>query len=52
MRCASWSMPSTWHSTSWPTVRIFEGCLTFLDQDISETWIRPSTPSSSSTNAP
>ena len=28
------------------------GFLTFLVHDISETWIRPSTPSSSSTNAP
>ena len=28
------------------------GCRTFFAQDISETWIRPSIPGSSSTNAP
>ena len=33
-------------------LRIFDGCLTRLLHDISETWIRPSTPGSSSMNAP
>jgi hypothetical protein len=31
---------------------ILPGCTFFLVQDISETWIRPSMPGSSSTNAP
>ena len=48
----SWSMSSTTHSTQSPTFRIFDGCLTRLVHDISETWIRPSTPSSTSTKAP
>ena len=36
MRCASWSSPSTWHSTSWPTVSSLDGCFTFFDHDIPE----------------
>ncbi len=49
-----WPMSSsvTMASTSWPTLRILEGLTTFLVHDISLTWIRPSTPSSSSTKAP
>ena len=43
---------STIASTVSPTFRIFEGCLTRLLHDISLTWIRPSTPASSSMNAP
>ena len=52
MRLALASTSSTWHSISWPTSRSFDGCLTFLVQLISLTWMRPSTPGSSSTNAP
>jgi hypothetical protein len=52
MRLAFASTSSTWHSISWPTSRSFDGCLTFLVQLISLTWMRPSTPGSSSTKAP
>jgi hypothetical protein len=38
--------------TSWLVDRILPGCTFFLVQDISEMWIRPSMPGSSSTNAP
>ena len=39
-------------STSWLVETILPGWTFFLVQDISETWIRPSMPGSSSTNAP
>ena len=52
MRRAPGSTPSTIASTVSPTLRIFDGCLTRLLHDISLTWISPSTPGSSSTNAP
>ena len=52
MRRAVGSTPSTIASTLSPTLRIFEGCLTRLLHDISLTWMSPSTPASSSTNAP
>jgi hypothetical protein len=39
-------------STSWEVDTILPGWTFFLVQDISETWIRPSMPGSSSTNAP
>jgi hypothetical protein len=39
-------------STSWATSRIFDGCVTRLVHDISETCTRPSMPASSSTKAP
>src|SRR5579885_676959 len=52
MRWLTLSTSSTWTSTSWPTSRIFEGCVTRFVHDISETWISPSSPRSSSTNAP
>ncbi len=42
----------TMASISWPTTSSFDGLTTFFVQDISLTWIRPSTPSSSSTKAP
>src|SRR5207247_10486475 len=45
------SMSSTWTSTSWPTSSTFEGCVTRLVHDISETWIRPSMPLSISTRS-
>ena len=43
---------STMHSTSWPSVRILFGWRMCLVQDISEMWMSPSTPRSSSTKAP
>ena len=52
MRRAVGSTPSTIASTVSPTLRIFDGCLTRLLHDISLTWIRPSTPGSSSMKAP
>ena len=39
-------------SISWPFFNISLGCLMRLDQEISETWTRPSTPSSISMKAP
>src|SRR3989475_12093311 len=45
-------MSSTTTSTSSPTFASFDGCCTFLLQLISETCTSPSTPCSSSTNAP
>ncbi len=52
IRRAVGSTPSTCASTVSPTFRIFDGCLTRLLHDISLTWISPSTPASSSMNAP
>ncbi len=52
MRRASGLTSETIASTVSPGETTFEGFLTFLDQDISETWTSPSTPSSSSTKAP
>ena len=46
------STSSTTASTSSPTLTTFDGCLTRLVHDISETCTRPSMPGSSSTNAP
>ena len=51
-RRAALSTSRTTASTVSPTARTFEGCLTLLVHDISETWIRPSTPGSSSMKAP
>ncbi len=39
-------------STSWEVETILPGWTFFFVQDISETWMRPSMPGSSSTNAP
>ena len=52
MRFWRGSTSSTTASTVSPTSTTFDGCLTRLVQDISETWTRPSMPSSSSMNAP
>ena len=52
MRRLSGSTSSTWTSTSWLVETILPGWMFFLVQLISETWIRPSTPGSSSTKAP
>ena len=46
----STSMMTT--STSWEVETILPGWTFFFVQDISETWIRPSIPGSSSTKAP
>ena len=46
------STSSTITSTSWEVDTILPGCTFFLVQLISETWTSPSTPGSSSTNAP
>jgi hypothetical protein len=46
------SISSTMTSTSCEVETILPGWTFFLVQDISETWTRPSTPGSSSTNAP
>ena len=43
---------STMTSTVSPTLTSFDGCRTRRVHDISETWTSPSTPGSSSTNAP
>ena len=43
---------STTASMTSPMLTTFDGCRTCRVQDISETWIRPSTPFSSSTKAP
>ena len=48
--CGSTSRICT--STCWLVETILPGWTFFLVQLISETWIRPSTPGSSSTNAP
>ena len=50
--CSSLFTPSTLASTTWPTLSTSAGRTMRLVQDNSETWMRPSTPSSSSTNAP
>ena len=52
MRRFTGSTSSTCTSTSCDVETIFPGCTFFLVHDISETWIRPSMPGSSSTNAP
>ena len=52
MRRFSGSTSSTITSTSWLVETILPGWTFFLVQLISETWTRPSTPGSSSTNAP
>ena len=39
-------------SISWPTVRTSDGRAMRFVQESSETWMRPSTPSSTSQNAP
>ena len=44
MRRCCMSSSETMASTSSPTLRILEGLTTFLVHDISQTWIRPSTP--------
>ena len=46
------STSSTCTSTCWLVETILPGWMFFLVQLISETWIRPSTPGSSSTKAP
>ena len=52
MRLFFGSTSRTLHSTSSPTLMTLEGCFTRSVQDISLTWMRPSMPSSNSTNAP
>ena len=52
MRRFCGSTSRIWTSTCWLVETILPGCVFFLVQLISETWIRPSTPGSSSTNAP
>ena len=52
MRRLTESTSSTCTSTSCEVETILPGCMFFLVHDISETWIRPSMPGSSSTNAP
>ena len=52
MRRLLGSTSSTCTSTSWLVETILPGWTFFLVQLISETWIRPSTPGSSSTKAP
>ena len=52
MRRASGLTSETIASTVSPGDTILAGFLIFLDHDISETWTSPSTPPSSSTNAP
>ena len=52
MRRFCGSTSSTITSTSWLVETILPGCTFFLVQLISETWTSPSTPGSSSTNAP
>ena len=52
MRRLAGSTSSTTTSTSCVVDRILPGCTFFLVHDISETWMRPSMPGSSSTNAP
>ncbi len=51
-RWFSASMLSTIASTSSPFFSISDGCLRRLLHDMSEMWMRPSMPSSTSTNAP
>ena len=50
--CSSLLMPSTTASISWSGLSTSEGLAMRLVQDSSVTWTRPSTPGSSSTNAP
>ena len=50
--CSSLLMPRTTASTSWPTVSTSDGRVMRFVQESSETWMRPSTPASISTNAP
>ena len=52
MRRLTGSTSRIWTSTSWEVETIFPGWTFFFVQDISETWISPSMPGSSSTNAP
>ncbi len=52
MRRFTGSTSSTITSTSCEVETILPGWTFFLVHDISETWIRPSMPGSSSTNAP
>jgi len=52
MRRLEASTSSTCTSTSWLVEMILPGWTFFLVHDISETWISPSMPGSSSTNAP
>src|SRR6201998_1791448 len=52
MRRLTGSTSSTCTSTSCEVETILPGCTFFLVHDISETWIKPSIPGSSSTNAP
>src|SRR5579864_8476240 len=52
MRRLTGSTSRTCTSTSWEVETILPGCTFFLVHDISETWIRPSMPGSSSTKAP
>ena len=52
MRRSAWFTPRTTTSTWSPGLTTSDGLRAFFDQDISERWIRPSMPFSSSTNAP
>ena len=52
MRRSAGFTPRTMTSTVSPGFTTSLGLRTFFDHDISEKWIRPSTPGSSSTNAP
>ena len=52
MRLRSTSRSFTTASTVWLTVRNLDGFRIFRVHDISDTWISPSTPSSSSMKAP
>ncbi len=52
MRRSAWFTPRTTTSTWSPGFTTSAGLRTFFDQDISERWISPSTPFSSSTKAP
>ncbi len=52
MRRSAGLMPRTVASTVSPCLTTSLGLRTFFDHDISERWIRPSTPGSSSTKAP
>ncbi len=52
MRWFDGSTSSTTPSTSSPFLSTSDGWLILRVQDMSDTWIMPSTPSSSSTNAP
>src|SRR6267154_4271155 len=52
MRCSPAFTPRTTASTISPGFTSVLALLNFLPHDISETWMRPSIPGSSSTNAP